>query len=120
MLYPLVLTSLAGLATLIGVIPIFIKIKNKDYIIASACAFASGVMICISIFDLISESLRYLSIHFNSFLVIFLCLIFMIVGIILSMILDNYIDKVSSNGSLFKVGILSMIAIIPFITSVKL
>ena len=28
------------------------------------------------------------------------------------MILDNYIDKVSSNGSLFKVGILSMIAII--------
>ena len=112
MLYPLILTSLAGLATLIGVIPIFIKIKNKDYIIASACAFASGVMICISIFDLIPESLRYLSINYNSFLVIFLCLIFMIVGIILSMILDNYIDKVSSNGSLFKVGILSMIAII--------
>ena len=112
MLYPLILTSLAGLATLIGVIPIFIKIKNKDYIIASACAFASGVMICISIFDLIPESLRYLSINFNSFLVIFLCLLFMIIGIILSMVLDNYIDKVSSNGSLFKVGILSMIAII--------
>ena len=112
MLYPLILTSLAGLATLIGVVPIFIKIKNKDYIIASACAFASGVMICISIFDLIPESLRYLSITFNSFLVIFLCLIFMIIGIILSMVLDNYIDKVSSNGSLFKVGILSMIAII--------
>lgn len=112
MLYPLILTSLAGLATVIGVIPIFIKIKNKDYIIAAACAFASGVMICISIFDLIPESLRYLSINFNPFLVIFLCLVFMIIGIILSMILDNYIDKVSSNGSLFKVGILSMIAII--------
>ena len=67
MLYPLILTSLAGLATLIGVIPIFIKIKNKDYIISAACAFASGVMICISIFDLIPESLRYLSINFNSF-----------------------------------------------------
>ena len=28
------------------------------------------------------------------------------------MILDNYIDKVSNNNSLFKVGILSMIVII--------
>lgn len=36
----------------------------------------------------------------------------MIIGITLSMLLDNYIDKVSKNGSLFKVGILSMIAII--------
>ena len=112
MLYPLILTSLAGFATLIGVIPIFIKIKNKDYIIASACAFASGVMICISIFDLIPESIRYLNSNFNSFLVISLCFIFMVVGITLSMIMDHYIDKVSSGGSLFKVGILSMIAII--------
>lgn len=112
MLYPLILTSLAGLATLIGIIPIFIKIKNKDYIVASACAFASGVMICISIFDLIPESIRYLSSNFKSFFVILFCFIFMVIGITLSMILDNYIDRVNNNGSLFKVGILSMIAII--------
>lgn len=112
MLYPLILTSLAGLATLIGIIPIFVKIKNKDYIIASACAFASGVMICISIFDLIPETIRYLSNNFNSFWIIGLCFIFIMIGIILSMIMDNCIDKISNNGSLFKVGILSMIAII--------
>lgn len=112
MLYPLIMTSLAGLATLIGIIPIFVKIKNKDHIIASACAFASGVMICISIFDLIPESIRYLSSSFNSFFVISLCFIFLVIGIILSMIMDHYIDKISSKGSLFKVGILSMIAII--------
>lgn len=112
MLYPLILTSLAGMATLIGIIPIFVKVKNKDYIIASSCAFASGVMICISILDLIPESIRYLNNYFNSFLVISLCFIFLILGIIISMILDNYIDKVSNNNSLFKVGILSMIAII--------
>ena len=112
MLYTLILTSLAGLATLIGIIPIFVKIKNKEYIIASACAFASGVMICISIFDLIPESITYLSNNFNPFLIITLCFIFIVIGIILSMILDNYIDKVSKNSSLFKIGILSMIAII--------
>ena len=106
------LTSLAGMATLIGVIPIFFKVKNKDYIIASSCAFACGVMICISILDLIPESIRYLNNYFNSFLVITLCFIFLVLGIILSMILDNYTDRVSNNNSLFKVGILSLIAII--------
>ena len=112
MLYPLILTSLAGMATLIGIIPIFVKIKNKDTIIASACAFASGVMICISIFDLIPESIRYLSGNFKTFGIISLCFIFMFIGIIVSMLMDKYIDKVSNGGSLFKVGILSMIAII--------
>lgn len=112
MLYPLILTSLAGLATLIGLIPIFIKIKNQNNIIAASCSFASGVMICISILDLIPESLKYLSIKFTSFWIISLCFIFIIIGIILSMILDSYIDKVNNQGSLYKVGILSMIAII--------
>ena len=112
MLYPIILTTLSGFATLIGIIPIFVKIKNKDYIIASSCAFASGVMICISIFDLIPESIKYLSNNFSSFMIIFLCFIFIVIGIILSMILDNYIDKVGHGGTLFKVGILSMIAII--------
>ena len=112
MLYPLILTSLAGLATMIGIIPIFVKIKNKDYIIASSCAFASGVMICISILDLIPESIRYLNSYFNSFLVIMLCFIFLFFGIIISMVMDSYIDKVSNSGNLFKVGILSMIVII--------
>ncbi len=97
---------------MIGIIPIFVKIKNKDTIISSACAFASGVMICVSICDLIPESLRYLSINFSPFLIILLCFIFMIIGIILSMMLDKYIDHVSKSSSLFKVGILSMIAII--------
>lgn len=112
MLYPLILTSLAGFATLIGIIPIFVKIKNKDNIISAACAFASGVMICISIFDLIPESISYLNNYFDSFGVISLCFLFIVTGIILSMILDGYIDKVSHGGNLFKVGILSMIAII--------
>lgn len=112
MLYSLILTSLAGMSTLIGLVPIFIKIKNKEHIISASCAFASGVMICISILDLIPESIRYLNNYFNSFLVIILCFIFLILGIMLSMVLDSYIDRVNNNGSLFKVGILSMIVII--------
>ena len=68
MLYPFILTTLAGFATLLGTIPIFVKIKNRDKIISSACAFASGVMICVSIVDLIPESINYLREYFNAFL----------------------------------------------------
>ena len=112
MLYPLIITSLAGMSTLIGIIPIFIKIKNKDTIIAGSCAFASGVMMCISILDLIPESLNYLRNYCNSFFVILYCFLFLIFGIVISMIMDNFIDKVSKKGNLFNVGILSMIVII--------
>lgn len=112
MLYPFILTTLAGFATMIGTIPIFVKIKNKNAIIASACAFASGVMICVSIIDLIPESIRYLNNYFNSIFIILFCFIFMIIGIITSMFMDKTIDKFSDGNNLFKVGILSMIAII--------
>ena len=112
MLYPFILTTLAGFATLIGTIPIFVKIKNKDSIIASGCAFASGVMLCVSVIDLIPEAIRYLNNFFNSFFVILFCFIFLLIGIIISMFMDNTIDKLSKGSSLFKIGILSMIAII--------
>lgn len=112
MLYSFILTTFAGLSTMIGTIPIFVKIKNKDKIIASACAFASSVMICVSIIDLVPEAIRYLRIDFNGFGIILFCFLFMILGIIVSMFLDKTIDKMSDGNDLFKVGILSMIAII--------
>lgn len=112
MIYPFILTTLAGLATMIGTIPIFVNFKNKDNLIASACAFASGVMICVSIMDLIPESLNYLRESFSGLIVIILAFISLLIGIIVSMTLDKTIDKVSDGSNLFKVGILSMIAII--------
>ena len=112
MFYPFLLTTLAGLATLLGTIPIFFKIKNKNLIISAACSFAGGVMLCISILDLIPESFIYLSGYVKPFFRILLVFLFIVIGITLSMIIDNYVEKMSNNSSLFKVGIISMIAII--------
>ena len=112
MLYPFILTLIAGLTTMLGTIPIFIKIKDQNKIISSSCAFASGVMICISIIDLIPEGIKYLNNKYSSLIVIILSFSFLMLGVILSMILDKTIDKVSNQNNLFKVGILSMIAII--------
>ena len=112
MLYPFILTTIAGLATMLGTIPIFINIKNHHKIISTSCAFASGVMICISVIDLIPESIRYLNNSHSSFYVLIFSFLFLILGIITSMILDKTIDKYSEGNNLFKVGLLSMIAII--------
>ena len=112
MLYPFILTTLAGFATLLGIIPIFIKIKNKNQIISASCAFASGVMICISIVDLIPEGIKYLKSELTSISVILLSFIFILIGIITSLFLDKLVDKTSNKNNLFKVGILSMIVII--------
>ena len=111
-LYPFILTTLAGFATLIGALPIFVKIKDKNKIISSSCAFASGVMICVSILDLVPESLRYLKTYYTGITLIILAFISIIIGIVISHILEKIIDKRSDNNNLFKVGILSMIVII--------
>lgn len=111
-MYPFILTSLAGFATLIGTLPIFVKIKNKNKLIASSCAFASGVMICVSVVDLVPESLRYLSNNYHGLLLISITFIFMIIGIITSFVLEKIVDEVNDDNNLYKVGILSMLAII--------
>ena len=112
MLYPFILTTLAGFATLLGTIPIFVKFKNKNNLIAAACSFASGVMICISIIDLIPEAIKYLNITYNGIITIILTFIFIFIGIIISLFMESIIDKTNKENSLYKVGLLSMIAII--------
>lgn len=105
-----ILTTLAGLSTLIGTIPIFIKNKSNK-IITSALAFASGVMITVSIIDLIPEGINYLHSTFKTFPTILITLIFIVLGIIISMAIDKYINK-NREGELYKLGIISMLAII--------
>ena len=112
MLYPFILTLLAGLSTMIGTLPIFVNFKNEKKLIASACSFAAGVMIAVSILDLIPTSINYLRIGNNNGYVILLCFIFIILGIILATLLDSLVDKISTGNNLFNVGILSMIVII--------
>ena len=50
-MYAFLLTTIAGLSTMIGTIFIFTKNKNTDSIIVSALSFAAGVMICVSLTD---------------------------------------------------------------------
>ena len=76
------LTFLASISTLFGSLLIFIK-KKTDNIIICSLAFAAGVMITVSITDLIPESYNFLTSIYNNFYSILLILIFINIGIII-------------------------------------
>ena len=105
------LTIIAGLSTLIGTLPIFLKLKHENNIICASLAFASGVMLCVSITDLIPESLTMLKHNLSAFITIILSFLFTIIGIIFSSLISKNIPE-TTNNNLYKVGIISMLAII--------
>ena len=110
------LTFIAGFSTMIGVLVIFIKKKNHDKIVMASLAFAAGVMITVSVTDLVPESLVLLSNNLSKITTIIISFLGLLLGIVISMIIDYYLpDKPpqdTKDKSLFKVGIISMIAII--------
>ena len=117
---PFIITFISGITTILGIIPTYINSKYKNNIINFSLSFASSIMITISLLSLIPESINYIGI---SFINIILLLIFINIGFIIS----SYIDKrISTNNSLYKLGLVSLIGlmlhnipegIITFITS---
>ena len=110
------LTFIAGFSTMLGVLVIYIKSKDHNKIIMASLSFAAGVMITVSITDLIPESILLLGNNLKNSTTIIISILAIVLGIIISMIIDYYLpDKPMTNTkdkSLFKVGIISMIAII--------
>lgn len=108
------LTFIAGFSTMIGTILIFIKVKNINKLICASLAFAAGVMTIVSITDLIPESLTLLRTNFSPFFTILICLLFIILGIIISMLMDYYLpsENIYKDNKLYRVGLISMLAII--------
>lgn len=104
------LTTLAGLSTLLGSIIIFFSNKKNDSIIISSLGFASGVMIIVSFIDLIPNSF----ILFNKNYSIIFSMLLLLVAINIGIILSKYINKFIPNNenNLYRVGILSMFVII--------
>lgn len=110
---PFILTIIAGFSTMLGLIPIYFKFNNINKFISASLSFASGVMLTLSITDLLPEGLTLLKTNFNDVLAVILLFIFLIVGIIISMLIDYLLPKVELyDKRLYKVGLVSMIAII--------
>lgn len=110
-IYSFIITTLAGFSTLLGLIPCFLKNKNQDKVIIASLSFSAGVMLIISLFSLIPESLKLFSYNFKLFPATIILSIFIVLGIIFSMTIDQKLEQTITNNSLYKLGLISVIAL---------
>lgn len=94
---------------MIGTLIIFLNYKNKNKVISYSLVFSSSIMLFISIFDLIPTSFNYFSKTYIFLLSILLIFIYSIFGSLLVRFIDK---KNKSTNKLYKVGIVSLIALI--------
>lgn len=101
---------------MVGALLIFGRFKNSNKVINSSLAFASGVMLTISITDLIPSSISGFLTYYYVIPSLLFALIFVILGIIVSTLINKYIPDINTTNidekQLFKVGIITMAAIV--------
>lgn len=106
-----IITSLAGFSTILGFGVLWIK--SQENIIAKALGFSAGILLFVSIFDLLPNSFTYFQKSFIPGFHILFCILFLLLGILLSTMINEGIHKrLGKNDSLYQIGILSTLAII--------
>lgn len=111
----LLVSTIAGLSTVLGGLVIFFKFKNNniDKFITASLAFSLAIMIGISITDLIPNSTYVLLMEYGIGKGIIYSLIFFLLGIFLIKFLNKLMIKCELKKSdLYKLGILNMLALI--------
>lgn len=106
------ITTFAGLSTMIGVLPVFISNYKEEQIIPAALLFASGVMLTISFLSLIPEGF---TLFFQNVLIIpsiLFTAIFVVLGIGFSAEISRKIEEKLSFNYLYRLGIITVIALI--------
>lgn len=107
-----ILSSLAGFSTIVGAFSIFLSKKKSLNFLIGGISFASSVMLFLSLFDLIPESINYFNITYKPFISIVLSLIFLSLGMCISIIIDKLFPNTFNEKSLYKLGIITTIGII--------
>ncbi len=112
--YALLLSFVAGLATVIGGLIIFFKFKedNINKFIVGALAFSLTIMIGISITDLIPESTYVLLSNLGISKGIIYSFLAFLLGILAIKYLNVITKRMEQKNDLYKLGILNMIALI--------
>jgi len=110
---PLIITTLAGLSTVLGGLIVLFKIKNREGFISFALSFSASVMISLSIIDLIPSSFKEINLKYSFYESVLIFLSLFVVGVVLVNFINKKLNnfKNNNNYSLYKLGILSMIAL---------
>ena len=108
---PLLISSLAGLSTLIGGAVVFFKFKDKEAFLAFALSFSLSVMISISVLDLIPSSFTTLYNKYGLLLALIIGVGVFIIGKLVVTKINDKIVLLHKSNKLYRVGVLSMIAL---------
>ncbi len=110
----LLVSTIAGLSTILGAFVIFFRFKEKNInkFITASLAFSLAIMIGISITDLIPESTYILLLDYGIGKGIFSSILSFIIGMILVKYLHKLMNKTEAKNDLYKLGILNMLALI--------
>ena len=104
------ISMLAGLSTLIGCLFIFIKPKNINKFIGISLSFSATIMILISLLELIPDGFFYLSNKYGYIYSLIILIFILFIGYIINVLINKKLNK-NNSSDLYKVGILSMIAL---------
>ena len=105
------LSIIAGFSTMIGAFIIFLSKKKCLNFLIGGISFASSVMLFISLFDLIPESISFLKENFYTFPSVIICLVFISIGVCISIIIDKLFPNTFDEKALYKLGLITMIGI---------
>lgn len=111
---PFLVTTIAGLSTVIGSFVIFLrwKEKNVNRFISFCLSLSLSIMIGLSVTELIPESTFVIITNYKLAKGIFFCFISFLIGVFLIFWLNKKMNCEMEKQDLYKLGILSMLALI--------
>lgn len=109
--YSLLISSFAGISTLLGGLVVYLKFKDKNGFIVFALSFSLSVMISLSIFELLPDSFITLSSRFGLLVGIIFTTVMFLVGKFLVTKINKKLALLQNKDNLYRVGLLSMIAL---------
>ncbi|MGE4272907.1 MAG: zinc transporter ZupT [Desulfitobacterium sp.] len=118
-LIALLLSLIAGMATLLGAAIIFITKSKSERILSASLGFAAGVMLSVSFLDLWAQSQASLVQYLGNRLGVIVSIAFLLLGILFALGIDNFVPHEKTDSSendkphqnLYRVGFVSMLAI---------
>lgn len=107
-IYPIIISSMAGMATVLGNIMLFVPIKYKDKILSLAFGLSFAVLMLISLGELVVEGLKF--VEGWNYVQMFVCsLLLLLCG---CKLVDKFDHAIGEKNELYRVGVLSMISLV--------
>ena len=104
----IILTLIASISTLIGYLFVYFNVKNINKCICISLSFCASIMLLISLKELLPISIKYILINNN----IYNSLIILITIPIIIYLIINKLNKNNYTNNLYRVGVVTFIAMI--------